>query len=202
VINDANWWVAYSDQFSESLLTYVSTEDGAIRIKQFQSKVIPTLLQTPAYARAVMLAFGDEFGLVDRALQMRMRRQATHFSGGRATRMSFVLDESVLVRRVGNDETMAGQRTYLEELDGQPNVTIRIVPMGHGPYPEMDKQFAVHILSEAPRDRVAYTEDDGMQVAVDGYAKVNDCSADFDRLSRELAVDLSSPMLIRQPYRS
>ena len=79
---DANlvgWWQPYSDILSKDYATYIDLETAATSLRQYQTLVVPGLLQTPDYARSVITDSGalnyrsDE---VERRVTLRMERQA------------------------------------------------------------------------------------------------------------------------------
>ncbi len=94
----------------------------------YEPGVCPGLLQTPAYASALMgaiIAFQHIPDDTDAAVAARIERQQVLHQGGT---FAFLLEESVLRARVADDETMAGQLGYLLHATTLPSVSIGIVP--------------------------------------------------------------------------
>src|SRR6202142_3547093 len=96
------WWHAYSDTVQSSFATYVGLEDAAAEIRAYEVNLIPGLLQTEDYARAVISA-GNLTGTqddVERRVALRMARQPALF-GSDPPQLWAVLAEGVLHRTVG-----------------------------------------------------------------------------------------------------
>jgi hypothetical protein len=104
------------------------------RLKDFQSAIVPGLLQTSEYARAVLTSFRPIARLEDpendiaipAAVSARVQRQEV--LGDRERSFEFVITEAVLGNRICQPEQMAAQIRRLRELSGQPNITIAIIP--------------------------------------------------------------------------
>ncbi len=122
------WWQQYSDLTPGWLRRLIGLEDSAQEIRTYEMIVVPGLLQTPAYTRAVVKA-----GLpnaspqeIERRVQLRMERQRV-LSGPGAPKLRVLLDESVLQRPRGGAEVMVEQLKYLKRMALRPGITIRIV---------------------------------------------------------------------------
>ncbi|WP_214103386.1 helix-turn-helix domain-containing protein [Acrocarpospora catenulata] len=137
------WWDAYADTLPESYVTYVGLESAAEEMLTWQSRGIPGLLQTVAYARA--LNSTETFtrlspGEVERRTQVRVRRQGLVMDG--TLKVSAVVDESALLRRFGTEEVMRDQLRHLHELAGLPNVSVRVLALD-GPHPIDSDSFVI-----------------------------------------------------------
>ncbi|ANW19647.1 helix-turn-helix domain-containing protein [Streptomyces clavuligerus] len=127
------WWVPYATKLAQPMRLLYAVEDEATRIAQHTVGVVPGLLQTMDYARAIKATPGNE--LTDEALEgylfMRRRRQQIL---DRATlpRYHLVLDESVIRRAVGSPDIMSAQLDYLLKRGSEPHVTIQVLPFSAG----------------------------------------------------------------------
>ena len=131
------WWEAYSDVLPEWYAGYVIIESEAESISCWSPEIVTGLLQTKDYARAVsdtQASSASSPGEVSRRVQARLRRQHI-LTGDDPIRGTFVLDESVLLRRQGSAATMAGQLARLLELGNQPNITIVVLPLASASHP-------------------------------------------------------------------
>jgi transcriptional regulator with XRE-family HTH domain len=151
----AGWWQGYDlDYFA----TYVGLEADAIGINYYQSTIVPGLMQTPDYARAM-----HEAGIprldpqrIDKLIEVRLTRQRLLTKTPRV-RLDAVLDEAVLHRVVGGPAVMRAQLDRLSELANLPNVKMQIIPYSVGAHPAMDSTF--NILDFAtPVASVVYVE--------------------------------------------
>lgn len=96
------------------------------------SNVIPGLLQTPGYARAMLTAFGafhetsDAPEAIDSAVAARMERSRVLYEGDR--RFAVLVEESVLYYPIADAETMAGQLGHLLAVMSLPSVSLGVIP--------------------------------------------------------------------------
>ncbi|MER6590376.1 helix-turn-helix transcriptional regulator [Micromonospora purpureochromogenes] len=131
------WWHAYGDAVPGWFELYVGLESAAASLRQYQETVIPGLLQTRDYIRA--LARVDQPTATDEerehAVQVRLQRQNLLTRRlPQPPRLDAVISEAVLRRRVGGQAVMVGQLTGLLEASERPNVSVRVVPLAAGPH--------------------------------------------------------------------
>ncbi|MVU79943.1 helix-turn-helix domain-containing protein [Nocardia sp. ET3-3] len=129
-----SWWHSYGDLIPENFDVYVGLEASAQQLSCYQSELVPGLLQTAEYARALnRLGYPEEtVAEVDRRVQLRLQRQAMITRRTRPAEVAMVLHESVLRRLVGGARVMAAQVRHLAELSTRPNVALRILPFAAG----------------------------------------------------------------------
>ena len=150
-----SWWQQYG--LDDSVATYVGLEDAAVAIQQYETSLVPPLLQTEDYARAVTAGAGpwlseDE---VEQLVATRMTRQAL-LAPDRSLELWAILDEVALRRLVGGGRVMRAQLDQLAERSRSSRVTVQVIPLEAGAHPGMDSAFAVLQL-EAVSD-VVYVE--------------------------------------------
>jgi transcriptional regulator with XRE-family HTH domain len=124
------WWVGSDDLLPAGTGTYLGLEAEASDLRAFQSEVVHGLVRTADYARAVITARrpGLEADQAERLVQVAMRRQDV-LRGTDPIRLRLVLDESVLVRAVGEPGVMRAQLEHLIEAGRAPNVTVQVLPL-------------------------------------------------------------------------
>jgi transcriptional regulator with XRE-family HTH domain len=134
------WWQPLDLPYSD----YVGLEAAAQSISDYGLAVVPGLLQTPDYARAILRAGVPALAptIVDERVQARIARQRLRFSRG-VPNFNAVLDESVLHRVVGSPAVMLGQLRRLLEMSQLPQVTIRVVPFDAGVVPAGVNKFII-----------------------------------------------------------
>jgi transcriptional regulator with XRE-family HTH domain len=135
------WWQPYDLDFA----TYVGLEAAAKSLLCYQSMIVPGLLQTVDYAKAMFAAsLPSEFTPErrDEHIDVRLRRQNL-LSGDSPLEFLVVLDEAVLHRAVGGTAVMNAQLLRLIEAAALPNVTLQIIPFNAGAHPAMDSLFTV-----------------------------------------------------------
>ncbi|RDI64349.1 helix-turn-helix domain-containing protein [Nocardia pseudobrasiliensis] len=132
--NELSWWREYSDILPRSFEFFVGLEASADRIITYESEVIPGLLQSPAYASALIHAVfpDDSADEHARRVQLRMRRQARIKRKYTPVKVDALLRESVLRGMVGGPRVMSGALKHLADIGTLPNVNLQIVPFSAG----------------------------------------------------------------------
>ncbi len=143
-IANKNWWDGYASTVQMSLVDLAWLEARADRLRDFSSQVIHGLLQTPAYAEAVIRAADPDADETDlkRWVAFRMERQEV------LERVDYtvILDEAVLLRVVGDTTVMRDQLGHLLDLSHRPNVTIRVLPLSTGASPSPEGPFTIFTM--------------------------------------------------------
>ncbi len=126
------WWEDYGDSLSADYQQFIGLEDEASEIAVWDVYVLPGLFQTEAYARHIIGTYRNiepvTPGMIERLVRVRMRRQNV-VDREAGLNLSVVIDESVLQRRVGNEQVMYEQLQRLARDADRPNVTVQILPM-------------------------------------------------------------------------
>ena len=148
------WWQSYDLDFG----AYVDLESDAIAAQYYSSTVVPGLLQTADYARAMHEAVVPRLApeRVDELVQVRMRRQRL-LAREPPLFISAVMDEAALHRAVGGPAVMAAQLERLIEVTRTPSVTVQVVPFAAGAHPAMDSTFRI-LKFTSPLPDVVYVE--------------------------------------------
>jgi hypothetical protein len=134
---------------------WADLEREATSLRSFQVAVLPGLLQTEAYARAVLSSGplgGDE---VDGHVAARLTRQAAILDRPKPPLTVFVIDEAALRR--GDPEIMHPQLDHLIEMAARPFVMVHVLPLRAGLHPGQAGAFVIASLDD--RDDVAYLDD-------------------------------------------
>src|SRR3954454_23090090 len=154
------WWDEYRAELHAALLTFVGFESEATDIGTFQPILLPGLVQTEAYARALQRGLRPDLDekQIDRRVEFRMRRQSELFKRDDPPRFLAVLDESVLLRQPAPDaRLMREQLTHLMEFAQQPYATIQVIPFAAGVHRGWDGNFTVMGFGSAD-DGVFYAQ--------------------------------------------
>ncbi|MQS05801.1 helix-turn-helix domain-containing protein [Streptomyces alkaliphilus] len=127
------WWHAYNDVISANYAEFLTYEAEASHCREHQPLLIPGLVQTEAYARAVTTYGIDAVGpqQVDTLVEVRMRRQE-RLRESPPLQMDLVITEASLRVKVGGPATMKGQLCHLLSLQGVENVSLRVIPFEAG----------------------------------------------------------------------
>ncbi|TLS46374.1 transcriptional regulator [Streptomyces montanus] len=145
------------DLFPRWAEEFIDLEREALALSSYQDQVLPGLLQTDAYARAV---FQNEVPTltedeIEQRVAARIARQEILHSKEPPT-ASFIFSESILMDRLGSDEVYVEQLRGLRKWAGLPGVTLQIMPLGRNFHAGLAGPF---ILIETPdHQRIAYVE--------------------------------------------
>lgn len=143
-----NWWNHLAEAVPEWFDEYLGFEAGAAELRVFETYLMPGLLQTEDYARAVMRAdrsLTEEE--IKQRVQLRTERQGildrtdTEDGDEDAVRLWVVLDESVLYRRRGSRAAMAEQLTHLSKVAEWPRITVQVLPLDAGEHEAQQGSF-------------------------------------------------------------
>jgi transcriptional regulator with XRE-family HTH domain len=196
------WWHAYADVISRPLALRISGEDDAATLATFQVGIIPSLLQTPAYARTVYRAL--RLGLpeedVDRLVEVLAERQKV-LTKPSPLRVHAVVDEAALYRCVGGTAVMADQLAHLGRAGQLPQVSVQVLPYLAGAQPSMTSGMSVLDFSD-PRDAAVAFRDEytpGEPVVVPDTVEVFRTA--FDALTRSALPEADSVTLIKELIR-
>lgn len=149
------WWAKYAD-LPQVYRQYIGLESAALEIQNFETIVVPGLLQTEAYARAMTSedAFKPTPEAIEQRVAVRLERQKLITEG--QLKLMAVMDEAVLHRQIGGPHVMRDQLTAMIEATKLRNVTLQVIPFREGAYASMLSSFAV--LSFPKNPGVVYIE--------------------------------------------
>ncbi len=195
------WLQQHGSRLPQQVITLIDHEDKAVTIGEFQSTLVPGLLQTGDYARALL----TEAGRVPAAeiggrVAARLARQSL-FSRHQPVTFTCYLHEFVLRLPVGGATVMAGQLHQLRQMSRRRHVTLRVVPAalgGHAatagsfklmefaefkPVAYLDSETSCLFL-EHPEEIAAY------QSILNALARTALSEAESDRVIAQLATQL------------
>lgn len=134
------WYTAFADVWNTG---FAALEDGASHVFEMQANMVPGLLQTSDYARAVITAANPKRPpeWIDKAVQARMNRKEILNRDTNRASLRCVIDESALRRHVGGPQVMLSQISYLWDMARRPNITVQLLPLEAGAYAAMDNSF-------------------------------------------------------------
>ncbi|MFB9881055.1 helix-turn-helix domain-containing protein [Planobispora siamensis] len=157
--NLPGWWHDYGDVLPTWFETYVSLEEAASVIRNYEVQFVPGLLQSEEYARAVVrLGFPDApEDEVRRRVDLRMARQRI-LDGAQSPHLWAVLDEAVLRRPLGGAEVMRGQIDHILRMIRKPNVTVQIAPFSIGGHAAAGGPFSLLRFAQPDLPDIVYME--------------------------------------------
>lgn len=175
----------------------VGFEREAVRVHGWELGVVPGLLQTEAYARAVIKAGRpqDSTEAIDRIVAARLERQEI-LAGEKPPMLWYVLAESVLRQMVGGPTVMAEQLDRLVHLAGQQGIVIQVLPFSATDYAGGDG--AITIFEFVDAETVAYTECYGGGRIVEAHDEVTDLTTVVSLLRASALPREESRVLMRK----
>lgn len=187
------WWTAYADVFTGS---YIALEAEATAIRTWEPLLVPGLLQSEGYARAIIAARHPDLSDSElaRRVDARMQRK-TRLLGMSAPTFCAIIDEGVLRRPIGPCDVMDRQLADLLQVADWGNVTIQVLPFAAGAHPGLEGAFSV-LSFEAGDPDVGYVESPGGEVYVEAAGQVGQLMLLFDRLTKAALSPEESAALI------
>ncbi|MBV1952945.1 helix-turn-helix transcriptional regulator [Streptomyces albidoflavus] len=184
--NVAGWWHSYSDVLPGWFQTYVGLEGAASLIRVYEVQFVHGLLQTEAYAHAVVERGmpGASAAEIDRRVALRLERQKLLVSE-RAPGFHVVLDEAALRRPYGDRTVMREQLEHLIELSERPNVTLQVMPFSFGGHAGESGAFALLSFPESDLSDVVYLEQLTSALYLDKREEVAQYEKAMERLQRD-----------------
>ncbi|MEU8284325.1 helix-turn-helix transcriptional regulator [Micromonospora sp. NPDC048905] len=135
-------------------------EREAVSLRWFESTVLPGLLQTEAYARAVLGGAGlIPRGEIERHLTVRLGRQGV-LKRDDPPQFTAVIDEGILRRPVGGRSTMHEQLLAVATACAEPHIRVHVVPSAVGAYAGLNGPF---VIAHSHDHRVAGYLDNQLQ---------------------------------------
>ncbi|MDR3082571.1 MAG: helix-turn-helix transcriptional regulator [Streptomyces sp.] len=151
------WWHAFGDiPYS----VYIGLETDAESLRVYEPQIVTGLLQTRAYAEALIQGALPETSPadIDKRVEVRIRRQQRIAAENNPLRLWVVLDEAALRRVVGNREVMREQLDHLADMSRLPHVTVQVLPFDVGAHPGLNGQYAILEFADAADSSVVYLE--------------------------------------------
>ncbi|MFD8199219.1 helix-turn-helix domain-containing protein [Streptomyces sp. NPDC003470] len=139
-----HWWHAYRGVLPPTYRDFISLESQASAMRTLETTVVPGLLQTPEYARAVTRAAvdGQPENRLNTLVEVRLARQDV-LRADPPLELNAVLDEAVLRREVGGPGVMARQLTRLVEAARLPHVRLQVLPFSAGAHIGVTGPFVI-----------------------------------------------------------
>lgn len=182
------WWSKYGT-LPWSYATFLGLESGAISVKTYEAFVVPGLLQTEDYARAVTKGATPNLGHenLERQVRIRMTRQEMTL-GEDSPKLWAILDESVLRRRIGGSMVMKDQLKHL--IAASEWCTIQVIPHRYGGHPGTLGPFTILEFDEAIHSPVVYVEGQAGSLYLEKEPDLIRCNLAYDHMT---AAALSPP---------
>jgi transcriptional regulator with XRE-family HTH domain len=190
------WWQAYNEVFTGS---FVGLESDASSLRAYQALLIPGLLQTDDYTRAVHRAIRPDAGEdeIERRVAARSARQKL-LDDAQPPEYWAIIDEAVLHRAVGGPEIMRAQLHRLLEAAELPHVTLQVVPYSAGAHAGMEGPFLILGFPEQADPDVVYVETTTTGSYLEEPADVYRYTLMFDHLRASAMKPADTLLVVKQ----
>ncbi len=201
-ISARGWWHTYASYLNTAHQDFFGLESDASGIRQWELSLIPGLLQTAPYTRALLEAgvgiLHEDAEQLDRRVQARMERKRV-LDRGEFT-FEAVISAAAFRTAVGGESVMRDQLEHLLAESERPNVSMRVMPLDSGFHLGLDGSFAIIRFPDAGRlinveslVNTMYLED---EPTLDAY------DAAWTRIVRDALAEKPSRDLIRDHVRA
>jgi transcriptional regulator with XRE-family HTH domain len=194
---ERGWLHAYQSELPEQYMNFIGFEGEADREWNYESLLVPGLLQTEDYARAVIragfpTADRDE---IERRVEVRIARQEV-LRGDNPQQLWSIVDEAALRRQVGSQAVMRTQLRHLLDASEFPHVTFQVIPFDAGAHPSMVGSFIVLQFTEEAIPDVIYVETMAGELFLEAESDVRRYKLVFEHLRAvSVSPDVSRSLL-------
>jgi transcriptional regulator with XRE-family HTH domain len=138
------WWKEYPDAIPDWITPLITLEDEAVEECHWAPTYVPGLLQTRAYAAAVIQSAEARAAAEDitRMVDVRMKRQDV-LKRPTPLHVWAILDEAVIRRSVGGPAVMAEQLAHLHASAQAPTITVQVLPFSAGAHAAESNGFII-----------------------------------------------------------
>jgi transcriptional regulator with XRE-family HTH domain len=191
------WWQAYADVLPSEYSTYIGLETEAREMRTFQQQLIPGIVQTVDYARAVVRAAcpADDADSIERRVAVRLDRQKV-IAAPRPMGLWAVIDEAAIRRVVGSRQIMRRQLEHLADIADHPGIQLQVLPFDTGAHAAMASSFVV-LGFEDPDPNVVYVDTGMSALFVENPEDVSAYMLVFDHLRAAAESPGASVRLLR-----
>jgi transcriptional regulator with XRE-family HTH domain len=199
--NTPGWWTAHSDILPGWFEAYLGLEAAASIIRTFELQFVHGLFQTEDYARAVtMLGYpAAPAWQIDSRVSLRMKRQDL-LTAPDPPRVWSVMDETALRRPVGGHDVMRAQLHRLLEVAALPQVSLQVVPFGHGGHAAGGGSFTILRFAEPTLPDVVYIEHLTSALYLEARTDLDHYLQVMDRLSAEALTPAATARFIKKGH--
>ncbi len=177
------WW-QHTPQ-AGAMAEYIAMEDVATGVRAWQQALVPGLLQTPEYTRALAVSEGlwNDPDEIEGIVEVRTKRQ-TRLSGPEPLRFYAVIGEGALRQQVGGPEVMRAQLQHLLKAAQLPHVRIQVLPFRAGGHACVGGSFNILSFAEAEAVDVVHVDSIAATVWVENDTESATYSSFFERTAR------------------
>ncbi len=196
------WWLEHAEHLRPDYVDHIALEDDATYIREWQPIMVPGLLQTPAYAEAVIAA-GPHCIEPERAAQLvkvRTGRQAKIEEGGAS--YTAILWEGVLAHPLVSVDVHREQLSAILEIGRRKNVTVQVLPFSAGVLAGYTSAFSSFSFDEEPTVEAVTMDNLRGTSVLEGAKDLTAYANAYDLLRSSALTPDASAKLVRDILRS
>ncbi len=197
--NRAGWWYRYNSVLPAWFQSYLGLEAAAVLIRNYEVQFVPGLLQTEAYARAVIMLGhgGADPAEIERRVNLRMARQRI-LTRADPSQLWTVVDEAALRRPIGGPAVMRAQIDALIEATTLASVRLQVIPFDVGGHAAAGGAFTILRFPEQDLPDVVYIVQLTSAFFIDKPEDVDQYASCMGRLSIEAAPPGQTTEILRR----
>lgn len=197
--HERGYWRAIRKDLPEDFRDFLSVEAALVALRQFETMVVPGLLQVADFTRALIngASPGLAADVVERRVMARMARQQV-LTRPKPLEYHVIIDEAILERPVGTPVIMRNQLRHLIDETARDHITLQVLPKSAGASPAMDGPFSVLSLPE-PIPDFGYAEGGGgSSVYIEDRELVRMCTVKWGILTERALSQADSVDMIKE----
>lgn len=192
----SGWWARGDLHLHADLKFWIELEDESVGMRNYEQLLVPGLLQTEAYARAVLVGSGVPLSEEEIAERVKARLGRQHLLLRHGFRLHVLVHESALRQRIGGREVMREQLLHLAKLAENSAVRLQVVPSGIGAHPGLGSGPFV-LLDFVALPSLVHLENKVSSLYMEDTHEVNAYVAAFNEILAAALDPIDSAELIR-----
>ncbi|WP_277953411.1 helix-turn-helix domain-containing protein [Saccharopolyspora soli] len=184
------WWHPYTKVMSDWFEVYIGLESEAAAVQNFEIDLIPGLLQTEEYARAIIRSWAPDEPDDDneQRTQLRKARQSRLIDEAEPLKFWAIISEAAISQQVGGADVMRNQLKHLVSASKLPNVTVQVLPFRAGAHASLGTGFSMLSFPDLIDPDVVYLEFLTGSLYLEEAEEIERYTLNFDHL-RATALD-------------
>jgi transcriptional regulator with XRE-family HTH domain len=198
-VDQAGWLQSHGHVLDEAYQDFIGLEAAAAAVWTYEAQLIPGLLQTEAYARAIAGAslVNESHEEHEQFVQVRLTRQEVLTRDDNPLHFWAILSEGALRQMVGGREVMRDQLAHLIDMSrNQPNVDLQVLPFAAGAHAATSGPFVIMKFPDAPDLSVVYLEGQTGGIYLESAEEVARYNVVFDHLRASALSTVATARLI------
>lgn len=200
-VSQRGWWHSYASVLHVAFQDFLGLERDARQVRTWQALLVPGLLQTEDYCRALLQAGAQIVhktpARIESLTSVRMERKMV-LDGDKPLRFDAVVSAAALVSSIGNPAAMRSQIKHLLAESERETVGLRVLPLECGPHVGSDGSFTLFEFPDASQlasleslvSQIYLEDDDSLQAYSRAYLQVSNMALD-QRATRDYLANLA-----------